>query len=168
MPDAAGAAAVLRGTLAALGVEHEEVGPGRFAAVLPGEARLRTTCLLEVGRHALSVRAFVARRPDEAHAEVHRMLLERNARAGAVAFALDAAGDVWLVGRLPLVAVVPEVVDGLLGEVLEASDGTFNAVVERGFASAVRREWAWRERRGEPTANLEAFRRLRPAPGEGA
>ncbi len=157
-------AQVVREALTALGVEHDEHAPGRFAVVLPGASRQRTTCQLEVGEHTLSVRAFVARAPEEAQAEVHRWLLERNARAGAVAFALDPAGDVWLVGRVPLAGVSADVVDRVLGEVLDTADGSFDAILARGFATAVRREWAWREARGESTGHLEAFRHLRPQP----
>ena len=48
----------------------------------------------------------------------------------------------------------------MLGTVLEASDSDFNAILERGFADAIRREWAWRTSRGESVRNLEAFRHL--------
>ena len=49
-----------------------------------------------------------------------------------------------------------------LGAVLEAADSSFNTILEMGFASAIRKEWAWRTKRGEPTWNLEAFRALAP------
>jgi len=44
--------------------------------------------------------------------------------------------------------------------VLEYSDGSFNTILELGFASAIRKEWDWRTSRGESTANLQAFRHL--------
>jgi hypothetical protein len=50
--------------------------------------------------------------------------------------------------------------DRILGSVLEYADGSFNTILEMGFASAIRREWEWRTSRGESTANLEAFRHL--------
>ncbi|MDT4986156.1 MAG: hypothetical protein QOI74_250, partial [Micromonosporaceae bacterium] len=34
--------------------------------------------------------------------------------------------------------------------------------LELGFSGAIRKEWAWRRSRGEPTMNLEAFRHLAP------
>ena len=34
---------------------------------------------------------------------------------------------------------------------------TFNAALAIGFASSIRREWAWRVKRGESLANLQAF-----------
>jgi hypothetical protein len=53
-------------------------------------------------------------------------------------------------------------VDRLLGSVLEAADSSFNTILELGFSSAIRKEWAWRISRGEPTWNLQAFRHLAP------
>ena len=50
--------------------------------------------------------------------------------------------------------------DRLLGQVLEAADGDFNQLLEIGFATAIRREWGWRESRGESLANLRAFQKL--------
>ncbi len=43
---------------------------------------------------------------------------------------------------------------------LEYSDSSFNTLLELGFASAIRREWAWRVSRGETTENLAAFEHL--------
>ena len=48
--------------------------------------------------------------------------------------------------------------DRVLGTVLEQADGSFNTLLEMGFASAIRKEHAWRTSRGESTRNLEAFR----------
>jgi hypothetical protein len=78
----------------------------------------------------------------------------------AVAFSTDAAGDVYLVGRLPLGGITEEEVDRILGSVLQYADESFDALLEIGFASSIRREWAWRQKRGESTANLQAFARF--------
>jgi hypothetical protein len=115
-----------------------------------------------VGDHTLAVSAFVVRHPDENHEAVYRWLLERNARLAGIAYTVDAAGDVYLVGRLPVAAVTQDEVDALLGRVLAAADGAFNPLLELGFASAIRAEWEWRLSRGEPTHNLAAFEHLRP------
>jgi hypothetical protein len=140
-------------------VEHR---PGVFEVELPGERKLKTSCRLEVGQHALGVHAFVARRPDENHEAVYRWMLERNLKMFGVAFAVDAVGDIYLDGRVPLHAVTPEEVDRLLGAVLTYADESFNSILELGFATSIRREWAWRESRGESTRNLEAFKHLKP------
>lgn len=153
-------AEVLRAGLDAAGVEWVSPKPGFFVVTLPGTKKLSTTCSLAVGSHALTINAFVARRPDENHVEVYRWLLERNARMFGMAFAIDRLGDVYLVGRVPLAALDDAEVDRILGSVLEYADSSFNPILERGFASSIRKEHAWRVSRGESTANLAAFEHL--------
>jgi hypothetical protein len=48
----------------------------------------------------------------------------------------------------------------VLGCVLSYSDENFDPALTLGFASSIRREWAWRVKRGESLANLHAFARL--------
>jgi hypothetical protein len=160
--DPAPAAAAVRQALAELGLPWSERKPGLFTVTLPGTHKLSTECALELGEHALNVRAFVARNPDENHVGVYRWLLERNLKLYAVAFAVDALGDIYLTGRLSLERVSAEEVDRLLGAVADASDSSFNPILELGFAESIRREWAWRRARGESTANLAAFAHLDP------
>ena len=139
-------------------IEYAQVGDGIFSITLPGEKKLQTPVRLDVGPHALGIHAFVCRKPDENHEGVYRWLLQRNLKMYAVSFALDAVGDIYLDGRLPLSAVTPEELDRLLGSVLSYADESFNAILELGFASSIRKEWEWRRLRGESTRNLEAFR----------
>ena len=144
-------------------IEHEEtaregVEGASFSLTLPGEKKLQTPVRLDVGAHALAVHAFVCRNPDENHARVYRWLLERNLRMYAVSFAVDHAGDIYLEARLPLAAVDADELDRILGSVLANADESFNAILELGFASSIRKEWEWRISRGESTRNLEAFR----------
>lgn len=134
--------------------------PGEFVVELPGEAKLRTTVSILLTDRALSVSAFVVRRPDENHEAFYRWMLTRNARLPGIAFALDRLGDVYLTGRIPFPGVSDQTVDDLMGALLTASDGSFNELLALGFLSSMRREWAWRTSRGESTRNLEAFRHL--------
>ncbi|MFF3731327.1 YbjN domain-containing protein [Streptomyces sp. NPDC002476] len=145
-------------------LEWESPEPGSYVVKLPGTRKLSTTCSLRVGRHSLSLNAFVIRHPDENEPAVHRWLLERNLRLFGVSYAVDGLGDIYLVGKLPLSVVTPQELDRLLGTVLEAADGSFNTLLELGFASAIRKEYAWRVARGESTRNLEAFRHLTGRP----
>ncbi len=140
------------------GIDYDQVGDGVFSITLPGEKKLQTPVRLDVGPHALGIHAFVCRKPDENHEGVYRWLLQRNLKMYGVAFALDAVGDIYLDGRLPLSAVTPEELDRLLGSVLSYADESFNSILELGFASSIRKEWEWRRLRGESTRNLEAFR----------
>jgi hypothetical protein len=137
---------------------------GEYVVELPGEAKLRTAVSLLVGERALSASAFVMRHPDENEAAFYRWMLTRNTRLPGIAFALDPLGDVYLVGRIPLVGVTLETLDELLGAMLTASDGSFNDLLALGFLGSMRREWAWRIDRGESTRNLDAFRHLLEQP----
>ena len=151
-------AEVVRDYLGEQGIEFDEPAPGQFFFSLPGERRLQTPVRVEIGPHTVAVDAFVCRRPDEQHERVYRWLLERNLRTYGVAFAVDGLGDIYLHGRLPLSVVTVEELDRLLGALLATSDESFNTLLELGFESAIRQEWAWRRERGESTASLEAFR----------
>ena len=157
-PSGAEVTATVRRALADAGLEASEPKAGVFAFDLPGERKLSTPCQLVVGEHSLAVHAFVCRNPDENHEGVYRWLLTRNLRLYGVAFAIDANGDIYLDGRLSLGSVTPEELDRLLGSVLTYADESFNTILELGFASSIRKEWAWRIARGESTRNLEAFR----------
>jgi len=133
-------------------------GDGSYSFALPGEKKLQTPVRLDLGPHALGVHAFVCRKPDEDFEVVYRWLLERNLKMYAVAFGLDAVGDIYLDARLPLSILTPDELDRLLGSVLTYADESFNTILELGFASSIRKEWEWRKLRGESTKNLEAFR----------
>jgi hypothetical protein len=149
---------VVRDYLEASEIEYVEETPGAFSLSLPGEKKLQTPVRLDVGPHALGVHAFVCRNPDENHERVYRWLLERNLRMYGVAFAVDRHGDIYLDARLPLESVTADELDRLLGSVLSNADDSFNAILELGFASSIRKEWEWRISRGESTRNLDAFR----------
>ncbi|MDX2407150.1 YbjN domain-containing protein [Streptomyces microflavus] len=160
VPDGTAAAQVIEATLNEAGLAWESPAPGNFVVTLPGTRKLSTTCSLIVGKHSLSLNAFVVRHPDENEAEVHRWLLERNLRLFGLSYAIDSLGDVYLAGKLPLSVVTSEELDRLLGTVLEAADESFNTLLELGFASSIRKEYAWRVSRGESTRNLDAFSHL--------
>ena len=165
MTDAQPAAAAedaVRTALEELELPWQQTGPGLFTVTLPGTRKLLTECALQVGRHDLEVRAFVARNPDENHARVYRWLLERNLRLYGIRFSVDALGDIYLTARLSRSAVTAAEVDRLLGAVADTADSAFNTILELGFAESIRQEWRWRLSRGESTANLAAFAHLAP------
>ena len=153
-------AAAVEAALAELGLAYENPRPGAYLVKLEGQHKLATMTWLIVGAHSLHVEAFFCRQPDENHAEFYRFLLERGGRMYGVHFALDPAGDVYLVGRLPLAAIAPDEIDRLLGCVLSYADDIFDQALMIGFASAIKKEYAWRLKRGESLANLRPFARL--------
>ncbi len=152
--------ATIQAALDEAGLDYHSPETGQFFIKIPGQHKLATNCWLVAGKHSLLVEAFVCRKPDENVEEFQRFLLRRNARMYAVAFSVDSVGDVYLVGRLPLHAVTAEEVDRLLGSVLTYADESFDPLLEIGFASSIQREWEWRKKNGESTANLRAFARF--------
>jgi len=167
-PHADTAEAALAAAIEELGVEYESPAPGSYLVKLRGEHKLQVMTWLVAGTHSLLVEAFFCRQPDENHAAFYRFLLERGARMYGVHFALDPVGDVYLVGRQPLDAITTGEVDRLLGCVLSYADDTFDQALMIGFASAIRKEYAWRVKRGESLANLQAFGRLTGGASGGA
>src|SRR4029078_10664786 len=99
------AAAVIEATLAEGSLDWEKTSEGTYVVTLPGTHKLKTVVNLVVGDNPLRVEAFVMRQPDEHREELWAWLLQRNARMYGVAFAIDAVGDVYLTGRVPLHAV---------------------------------------------------------------
>ncbi|MFD4181637.1 YbjN domain-containing protein [Rhodococcus sp. NPDC058514] len=141
-------------------LEYSRKGEGQFVVELPGERKLKTTCLLTVGAHGVRVEAFVCRKPDENFEGVYRFLLRRNRRLYGVSYTIDKIGDIYLLGQIATHAVTGGELDRVLGQVLEAADDDFNTLLELGFAASIRREWDWRVSRGESLANLKAFEHL--------
>ena len=141
-------------------LEYEKKDVNTFLITLPGEKKLQTHCALIVGDHSLSINAFVIRKPDDNEAGVHAWCMAKNATLYGIAFAINELHDIFLVGRLPISAVTDREIDRLVGAVLQASDSSFNPLLEIGFANAIRREWAWRVSRGESLKNLDAFKHL--------
>lgn len=150
---------VIRTVLGENELEHEHgARDGELVVTLPGEKKLKTVASLVVGERALSVSAFVIRNADENHEEFYRHLLRRNLRLPLLAYSIDISGDVYVGGRIPLRAVDEELVDQVLGVLLEAADAPFNELLLLGFRSSMQKEWDWRISRGESLRNLEAFR----------
>ncbi|SDX55096.1 Putative sensory transduction regulator [Modestobacter sp. DSM 44400] len=150
-------AAVVEGALRNAELEYEQTAPGRFVVTLPGVKKLKTVVGLIVGEHGFRIEAFVCRQPDENREQLWAWLLQHNSRMYGVSYSIDGVGDVYLTGRLGHGAVTPEEIDKLLGSVLSYADEHFNTMLEIGFGTSIRREWAWRVKRGESLRNLEAF-----------
>ena len=148
---------VVESTLRAAELEYEQTAPGRFVVTLPGVNKLKTVVGLIVGEHGLRIEAFVCRQPDENREQLWTWLLQHNARMYGVSYSIDSVGDIYLTGRLGHGAITPEEIDTLLGSVLTYADEHFNTMLEIGFGTSIRREWAWRVKRGESLRNLEAF-----------
>lgn len=133
-------------------------GPRDVIVVLPGEQKLRTTVSISAGADTVTLNAFVIGRPDENSDRVHRWLLERNRRIFGMAYAINQYGDIFLVGTLPAAGFDAQVMDSLMGSVLQHADLVFNTLLELGFATAIRAEWAWRRKAGREHGEPRGFR----------
>lgn len=158
--DTAALDGVIRSALIDSDLQYESPQDGSFLIKLPGEHKLATMCWLVVGDHSVLIEAFVMRRPDEANERLYSLLLTRNARMYGVSWSIDSSGDVYLVGRVAKASLDAAEIDRLLGAVLTYADETFDLMLEIGFGSSIKREWLWRQSRGESTANLRAFARF--------
>ena len=157
------------GRLPLAGCRHPVGHPGLDERGGPGGVRLHLAAALanplehldvthgHRGQHAVGVIDIGVgqHRVDQAGPRAGRQMAGLDVQVG-----VDEAGDVYLVGRLPLHAVTAEEVDRILGSVLQYADESFDRLLEIGFAGSIRREWQWRQKNGMPTANLQAFARF--------
>lgn len=146
--------------LASHELDYEAIDDRSIAVVVPGEQKLKTTVSLAFGDTAVTVNAFVIRKPDENTEAVYRWLLERNKRMYGLAYSIDHLGDIYLTGRFAVDSLNEDELDRIFGAISEYADGAFNLLLELGFATAIKREWQWRKDSGLPTDNLAAFRHL--------
>mgnify|MGYP000621803704 FL=1 len=151
---------VIQEALSESKIEFEELDKSSLVVTVPGEKKLYTNVIFKVSDKTLSVNAFVIRRPDQNTEKVYEWLLRHNANMYLLSYATNELGDIYLVGRLPIELVTRDEIDRILGAVLQYSDSSFNPLLELGFASSIRREWAWRVSRGESLSNLKAFEHL--------
>lgn len=141
-------------------LETDFLSGHHIVVTLPGEKKLKTTVSVRVGAQSVDLQAFVIRRPDENAERFSRWLLEANSRLHGLAFSTDAVGDVYLTASVPGAGFDEELLDSYMGRFLAAADGSFNELLAFGFITSMKREWAWRIARGEPTFNLAAFEHL--------
>ena len=148
----AAAVAAVAAFLADTRVEAEELSDGRWFLRLAGERKLGIGVHLAVGDRTLRVESFFMRAPEEQRERLYHDLLLRQATSYVLRFTLDEAGDLFLVGQVPLRAITPEEVDRVVGTVLDLADAAYLPAVEIGFASSIAAEKAWRARLAESSA----------------
>ncbi len=158
MPDALGA---VHDWATSLDLEVTPSADG-FVVTMPGTARREVPVAITATAQALVFECFVARGTDEDPRRLHAFLLQRNRRAFGAAYAIDAHGDVYLIGRLPLASADATGIDLVMASILGMADGDFNTILELAYPEAIAREWRWRLARGESIENLRAFEHLRP------
>ena len=145
----AAAVAAVAAFLAEAGLDAEELGDGRWFVRLAGERKLGIGVHLAVGDRTLRVESFFMRAPEEQRERLYHDLLLRQATTYVLRFTLDEAGDLFLVGQVPLRAITAAEVDRIVGTVLDVADAAYLPAVEIGFASSIAAEKAWRARLAE-------------------
>ncbi|MFA5890221.1 MAG: YbjN domain-containing protein [Actinomycetota bacterium] len=147
------AAEVVQCFFDASGIQHRRVDDTHWIAELAGEHKSSIPIAISLTGQCVEVEAFFMRRPQENQERFYELLLRRNTRAYAVSFALDEAGDVYLVGRRAIAGLDEDEMDRIVGSVLVEADGLFDAAVSIGFASYLEADLRWRATR-DAEANI--------------
>ena len=141
--------AVVEGFLTKAEIPFAPAGAGRWGAQLRGDHKHSIGFGIAIVGDSITFEAFFMRRPQENLDRFYELLLRRNLRSYGIHFALDADGDVYLVGQRAIAGLTEEELDRIVGAILLEADGLFDAAIEVGFASYLERDRAWRARANE-------------------
>jgi len=119
--------------LAELGDQADRRSAREWVVRVPSSARGHVSVGLRCGERTLSLRAFYMRGPDREHEEVYRRLLRKHLETHAWRFALDDAGDIYLVAEARLDTLDADVLDQLLGGFATCVDETFESILRAAF-----------------------------------
>lgn len=147
--DPSDTAAVVEGFLTKAEIPFAPAGAGRWGAQLRGDHKHSIGFGIAMVGDLITFEAFFMRRPQENLDRFYELLLRRNLRSYGIHFALDADGDVYLVGQRAAAGLTEEELDRIVGAILIEADGMFNAAIEVGFASYLERDRAWRAHASE-------------------
>lgn len=109
--------------------DHE----GRRGVRMRQTVRDFTTVWFTTGERTVAIEAYVLPAPPHRREEVYRQVLARNAGTRRVHFALDADGDLVLVGRIPVNEASELELELALGEVYALVEVSFRALVAAAF-----------------------------------
>lgn len=116
-----------------IGAQAERLGPREWSVRVPSATRGEVAVAIHARERTLGMRAFFMRGPDRAHLDVFRRILRKNLDMHAWRFALDDAGDLWLVTEAQISVLGHDGLDGLLGLLSTYMDETFQSVLRAGF-----------------------------------
>src|SRR5438874_13775720 len=129
-------------------IPYKHVAEGRWAAQLRGERKHTIPLGVALSSDRVVFESFFMRRPQENREQFYELLLRRNMRAYGVHFAVDAQGDVFLVGARASAGLSEDELDRIVGSILIEADGLFDAAISIGFKSYLEADMAWRARGG--------------------
>lgn len=142
----AGAAETIERFFEQADIPYKRVAEGQWAAQFSGERKHTIPLGVAISGDRVQFESFFMRRPQENREQFYEMLLRRNARAYGVHFAIDAEGDVFLVGARSAEGLDVDELDRIVGSILIEADGLFNAAISVGFKSYLEADMAWRAR----------------------
>jgi hypothetical protein len=119
--------------LADLGDQAERRSEREWVVRVPSSTRGHVSAGLSCGERTLALRALYMRGPDRDHEEVYRRLLRKHLETRAWRFALDDAGDLYLVAEARLETLDADALDQLLGSLAACVDETFESILRTGF-----------------------------------
>lgn len=130
-------------------IPYRRLGPSTWGAQLTGERKHSIGFGIEVAGDRIRFESFFMRRPMQNADRFYELLLRRNMRAYGVHFAVDADGDVYLVGQRGIDGLTEEELDRIVGAILVEADGMFTPAIEVGFSQYLEADMAWRARSAE-------------------
>jgi hypothetical protein len=143
-----GAAETIERFLTNAEIPFKRVSETEWGAQLRGDRKLTIPLGLAIAGERVLFESFFMRRPQENADRFYEMLLRRNARTYGVHFAVDAQGDVFIVGAWPVDSLTDDALDRIVGSILVESDGLFDAAINIGFETYFKADMAWRARGG--------------------
>ena len=129
-------AALIQVWLDRIGVDAERLGPSEWSIRVPSVKRRVIAVAASAGERTLSMRAFFMRGPDRAHDGVYRRALRKNLDMLHWRFAVDDAGDLWIIAEAETAMLGSDGLDGLLGLLSTYVDEIFEGLLRLGFEVA--------------------------------
>jgi Putative bacterial sensory transduction regulator len=126
-----------------LGVEHRAVSDhtatDRWVLRFKGSEKDVIAIWLTLGQRTLVAEAEVMPAPDAATADIHALMLRRNASLFGLSYAIGQEQGLYLVARLAAASVDAAELDRLCGAIVSEVDEVYPTVMSLGFPAHYRR-----------------------------
>lgn len=116
-----------------IGADSERLDERNWTVRVPSAKREVVAVALCVGERTLTLRAFFMRGPDRDCEGVYRRILMKNIDTRMWRFAIDDAGDLWLLADAETSVLGADGLDGMLGLLSTYVDETWEGVIRMGF-----------------------------------
>lgn len=107
---------------------------GRWGLRMHHEVREATTIWFDVGDLTVALEAYLLPAPLVSRGEVYRIALARNRRSWPATVYVDARGDLFIGGRIPLTDLSEKRIDEAVGGVYELVEISFRALLRAGYS----------------------------------